>query len=148
MQFWGKRTNATLSWDCLHDQPPTHWHSYTSARKLVATCTALCVTFMDTLTVSEFTGDNMLAGLLIRLKSWSLRHWSAEWFRRAKRWCIERRALLTTWQESSVSYEKQQFGQIHWVFVRLNMGVNTFTSHILEEFFLLRIIFKEFFHKQ
>lgn len=58
-----------------------------------------CWTYFPTLTVSELAGDSMLAGLLIKLKSWSPRHWSAEWFRRTNRKCSERSAWLTVWEE-------------------------------------------------
>lgn len=46
-------------------------------------------------TVSELAGLIMAGGLLMRLRSWALRHCSAPWVLRTKRKCKERRASLT-----------------------------------------------------
>lgn len=47
------------------------------------------------LTVSELAGLIMAGGLLMRLRSWALRHCSAPWFLRTKRKYRESRAPLT-----------------------------------------------------
>lgn len=49
------------------------------------------------LTVSEVAGLIMAGGLLMRLRSWALRHCSAPWFLLTKRKCKERRAPLTAY---------------------------------------------------
>jgi hypothetical protein len=49
----------------------------------------------EELTVSELAGLIMAGGLLMRLRSWALRHCSAPWFLRTKRKCRESRAPLT-----------------------------------------------------
>lgn len=46
-------------------------------------------------TVSELAGLIMAGGLLMRLRSWALRHCSAPWVLRTKRKCNESRASLT-----------------------------------------------------
>lgn len=51
-------------------------------------------------TVSELAGLIMAGGVLMRLRSWALRHCSAPWFLRTKRKCKERRASLTACGEN------------------------------------------------
>lgn len=64
------------------------------------------------LTVSELAGLIMAGGLLMRLRSWALRHCSAPWFLRTKRKCKERRAPLTACRKRQVNPEYQSQVQI------------------------------------